>query len=115
MIESSLDEFLNYDPSKEMDIDVLRTAVRGHLADDEWVMIHPKAILHILDSMEAAEKDAARIDWLETITKINSVGSRTYGIETERNALFTIMPAWYQEKKTHSSLRESIDAAMASK
>lgn len=64
MSESSLDEFRNYDPSKEMDIDALRTAVRGHLADDEWVMIHPKAILHILNSMEAAEKDAARYRWL---------------------------------------------------
>lgn len=75
----------------------------------------PVVVLELLDHIAALEKDAGRLDWLETITKLNSEGSRTYGMETERNALFTIMPAWYQDKKRHENLRQSIDTAMESK
>ena len=72
----------------------------------------PTEVLELLDHIAQLEKDAGRLDWLETITKLNSEGSRTYGMETERNALFTIMPAWYQDKKRHENLRQSIDTAM---
>lgn len=95
-----------------IDLKKLREQAEDPRRDTEMFSIETSRLLELLNQLEAAKHDSERLDWLEAITKINSVGSRTCGMETDREALFTIMPAWYQEKQRHESLRSSIDAAM---
>lgn len=57
--------------------------------------------------------DAARIDWLEKSTKINAAGTSIVDGVFDGSAKFTILPSWNQRGASHSSLRDSIDAAIA--
>lgn len=71
-------------------------------------------ILELLDMLEAAQKDAVRLDWIEGRTKINSKGYRSEGMQQDFDAKFVVMPSWYQRGSVFNSLREAIDAAMQS-
>lgn len=61
---TSVEKYLSYEPKDELDLQTLRKACEGILKIRDFVPIHPKAILHLIDQSEAAQNDAARYQWL---------------------------------------------------
>lgn len=57
---TSVEKYLSYEPKDELDLQTLRKTCEGILKIRDFVPIHPKAILHLIDQLEAAQKDAAR-------------------------------------------------------
>lgn len=89
------EEFLSFEPKDEIDLPALRTACAGFLQLHGFVPIHPKVIIHLIDQFEAAQKDAARYQWL-----------RTEGVMKKNGMLIDVV--------TGENLDSAIDAAMSS-
>lgn len=108
---NSKDEYTNVDPAASLDLVALRAACEGVTRPRNFVPLHPVAVLHLLDQLEAAQKDAARIDWL--------IGQDNCVVAEGLNGFW---PSWIDEHDqrrtkyqdgSYPSARAAIDAAMA--
>lgn len=67
---NSKGEYLNFNPGESLDMAALRKACEGILKVRDFVPLHPKAVLHLLDMLEAAKLEAAHQN--EEIAKLTT-------------------------------------------
>lgn len=78
-----------YEPGN-LSIPAIREACAVTFKDEAYVPFNPKAIIELLDMLEAAQKDAARYRYISNLKHIWGVLGDRYNLPAEENGAGTL-------------------------
>lgn len=104
------------DPAATLSLEALRKASEGAFKVCDFLPLHPKVVVYLLDMLEAAKLDAARIEFVQDATvdiRCVEQGEDGYGWQVIEHHMGTPREKLIGGSFDELGLREAIDAAMA--